>query len=363
MKYRHATLLDDTVYTTDGTEPIDINVDNPISELIIRFQPKTGAEAASDHHFMSCIPKIELVDGSDTLFSLSGKEAHALDWYSHGIVRTNIFWYLANTTQDIAIHIPFGRYLWDPILALVPGKFTNPQLKITRDIDGGGFNNSQITMSVFAQLFDEKAVTPTGFLMSKEIKDYALGASTHGYTDLPLDYPYRKLLLRIQKEGTGPEYCFNNIKISEDVDKKVPLNHTIQEILHGITSTKPPYREWIIATALAAGRYFHITPAYWPGLAASVWSNSISATDIAVYEGDGGRMLLTQDPAVRNMCVLVQGWCPHGVIEIPFGDQEDIDDWYTFENAKSIKLDILAASGMSSSESCQVFLQQHRSYS
>lgn len=362
MNYRLSTVFPEKTYTADATEIMDVKTRDPISELIIRFRPKTGAEAASDAHFMNCISKIELVDGSDRLCSLTGPEAHALDWYTTFLVRTNIMWYLATTEQELALHILFGRYLWDPVLALDPTKFENLQIKVSLDLDGGGFNNSQIIMSIFANLFDKKSITPTGFLMSKEIKDYALGAGTHEYINLPTDHPYRQILLRIQKAGTGVEYCFDELKLSEDQDKVIPFNHGIEELLHAITSNTKPYREWIICTALAAGRYFHITPGYWPGLTASVWSNSISATDLAVYEGDGGRILVTQDPAVRNMMVAVQGWCPHSTIQIPFGMQNDIDDWYDVSDIESLELDLKSASGMSSSETCQVVTQQYRKY-
>lgn len=362
MNYRLATIFAEKTYTADATEIIDLNVIDPISEFIIRFRPKTGTEAASDGHPIKSLSKVELVDGSDVLLSLTGQELQALDWYNHYTVRTNIIWYLATTEQELALHISFGRHLYDPILALDPTKFTNLQLKVTIDLDAGGFNNTQVIMSIFAHLFDEKSITPEGFLMSKEIKDYALGAGTHEYTDLPTDHTFRKLLMRIQKDGTGPEYCFDELKLSEDNDKRIPFNHGIEEILHAITAHSKPYREWLICTALAAGRYFHITPGYWPGLSAQVWSNSISATDIAVYEGDGGRILVTQNPAVRNMMVTVQGWCPHSTIEIPFGIQTDIADWYDVTKIGTLRLDLKSASGMSSSETCQIFIQQLRKY-
>lgn len=362
MNYRLATIFADTTYTADATEIIDIGVVDPISALVIRLRPTTGAEAATDGHPVKCISKVELVDGSDILLSLTGQEIQALDWYNNYIVRTNILWYLATTEQELGLHINFGRWLYDPTLALDPTKFRNLQLKVSIDLDAGGFNNSQVKMSIMAHLFDEKAITPEGFLMNKEIKDYALGAGTHEYTDLPTDYVYRKLLMRIQKEGTGPEYCFDDLKLSEDNDKRIPFNHGIEEILHAITAQSKPYREWIICTALAAGRYFHITPGYWPGLTASVWSNSISATDIAVYEGDGGRMLVTQSPAVRNMMVAVQGWCPHSTIQVPFGVQHEIEDWYDATKVGTLRLDLKSASGMSSSETCQIFIQQLRRY-
>lgn len=362
MNYRFVTLWPEQTYSADKTEIIDIDLSNPISQIIINYKPTTGAEAASDAHFSKCISKIELIDGSDVLLSLSGQEADALDWYSNMKTRPNITWYLATSEQDLSIFINLGRSLWDTELALDPSKFKNLQLKITLDIDGGGFNNSQVKLAVFAHVFDEKVVAPVGFLMSKEIKSYTLASASHEYTDMPIDYPYRKLLLQILAAGKGSEYCFDTIKLSEDVDKRIPINHGIGPILQAIVGQTKPYREKIICSALAAGRYFHITPSYWPNFAASVWSNSISATDIAVYEGDGGRALITQDPAVRNMSVLVEGWCPHGVIELPFGLQDDMDDWYDVSAIKNLKLDILSASAMSSSYTCQIFLQQLRKY-
>lgn len=362
MNYRLATIFADKTYTADTTEIIDIDVTNPISQFVIRFQPKCGAEADSTGHFMKCLSKVEIVDGSDVIFSLSGPEAHSLDWYANGIARPNITWYLVNTTQDYALHISFGRHLWDPLLALDPTRFTNLQLKITLDIDGGGMNNSQIIMGVVAHIFDEKVIEPIGFLMAKEIKSYALGAGTHEYTDLPTDYPYRKLLLRIQKYATGLEYCFDDIKLSEDVDRKVPINHDIHEILHSITGQQKPYREWVIIAGGGTERQFHITPAYWPGMSIAHWEGSAISAHATIWEGDGGRARMFTSAVGGNYTALVEGWCPHGTIEIPFGLQNEIEDWYDVTKIGSLKLDLLSASGMSSSESCQVFLQQIRKY-
>lgn len=362
MNYRLATLKAEETFTSDTTDIIDIDVANPISQIVIRFQPKMGAEANSSGHPMKCLSKIELVDGSDVLFSLSGPEAHALDWYSHLTERPNIMWYLPTTTMDIALHISFGRYLWDQLLAFDPTKFKNPQLKITMDIDGGGMNTSQVTLSVFAHLFDEKAVTPVGFLMSKEIKDYALGAGTHEYTDMPTDFAYRKMLLRIQKYAAGLEYSFDDIKLSEDVDKRIPINHDIHEILHAVTGQQKAYREWIIVAGGGTERQFHITPAYWPGLSIAHWEGSAISTYATIWEGDGGRARLFTSAVGGNYTAMVEGWCPHGVVEIPFGLQNEPDDWYDVTKIGSLKLDLLSNAGMSSSETCQIFLQQLRNY-
>ena len=362
MRYRLATIAAEEIHTADTTKIIDINVKDPISELIIRFQPKNGAEAHPTGHPFRCISKIEIVDGSDVLYSLSGVEAQALDWYNHNIVRPNIMWYLTNLTFDCAIQISFGRHLYDTMLALDPKKFSNPQLKISLDIDAGGMNTSQVITSVFARVFDEKEVSPIGFLMSKEIKNYALGAGTHEYTDLPTDHAYRKILLRSQKYGTGMEHCFDEIKLSEDNDKKIPLNHKIEEILHAITSYTPPYHEWILTNATTAGRYIYNTPGYWPAFSATGWTSAVPSHQASVYEGDGGRAMVYKTTDAQNLQIMCQGWCPHSTIEIPFGNQKDPEDWYDMEKIGSLRMDLKSGSGMSSSETTQIITQQLRKY-
>jgi hypothetical protein len=271
-------------------------------------------------------------------------------------------WYLTGLTFDCALHVSFGRFLFDPVLALDPKKFDNLQLKISLDIDAGGMNTSQVIMSIFARLFDEKEVAPVGFLMNKEIKDYSLGAGTHEYTDMATDYPYRKLLLRIQKYGTGLEHCFGDIKLSEDNDKRIPMNHKIEELLHMITGGTQPYREWLLTNADTDGRYIFNTPAYWPAFSAAAWTPAVPSHQASVYEGDGGRAVVYKETDAQNIQVMCMGWCPHGVIEIPFGMQDVIEDWYSMAKVGDLRLDVKSGSGMTAAESCQVFTQQLRLY-
>lgn len=362
MNYRLATILPVTTVDSDKTEIIDINLIDSISRIAVIHRPSQGDPVAAIAHPAACITKIELVDGSDVLFSLNGHEALAADFYHRKKEPPNIIWQLAGHAQEMVYFLNFGRYLHDPRFALDPKKFTNLQLKITYDEDGADTNGTTSTLAALGYLFDDKAIEAEGFFMHKELKDYALAATTHEYTDLPTDYPYRKLFIRIQKLGTGVEHCFGTIKLSEDNDKKVPLNHSISDVLKTLVAETQPYREWIICEGLAAGIYIFNTPAYWPTFTGTVWSDSISATDIAIYEGDGGRAKVYQNPAVRNVQVHCEGWCPHGVIEIPFGLQDDPDDWYDVTKLGSLILDLTSGGSVDSGDNCQIFLQQLRKY-
>lgn len=362
MNYRLSTLFAQKSYSADATEVIDITLNEPISELIINHQVLNGASASMTNHPINCITKVELVDGSDVLYSLSGPEIDAIDWYELKRVRSP--WKVAlngnYTDQYIGLH--FGRFLWDPQLALIPGKFKNPQLKISLDVDAGGQTPTTNKLEVFAALFDEKAITPMGFLMHKEIKNYAMGAATHEYTDLPTDFPYRKLFIRQKTLGTEPNQVLAHIKLAEEFDKKVILDHDANILANVIMCQSPPYIEHWLYAITTSQLYIMCTPTTRTAGVAAEWAETAAAAvSFSVYDGDGGRLKVIGS-AGRNAQVFVEGWLPHGVWELPLCDPNNIEDFYDVSKIKNLRLDLLSAAGRTSSDTVQVFLQQLRKY-
>lgn len=362
MNYRLSTLHPKQTYTADVTEIIDINVADPISSIIIHLNVDNSSSIAPTAHALECLTKIELLDGSDVLFSLSGKEADALDWYCNFVTRNNWNAYLGGMDTDRILAINFGRYLWDPLLALDPKNFTNLQLKFTLDINAGGIAPVDNEVTIFACLFDQKTVTPQGFLMAKEIKDYTMASATHEYTDLPTDYPIRKLLFRCQYPGHEPNALINTLKLSEDQDKRVVFDHKLNNIIKCVTENSPMYHETILCIAQTAGNYAYITPTARVFGTISTWASAVGAGELAFYDGDGGRIDVTSETADSNVQVDVQGWLPHGVFEIPTGLQNEIDDWWDVTKIGSLRADILSMTAASSDDSLQIFLQQLRNY-
>jgi len=362
MNYRLATILAREAISADTTKVIDLNLADPVSQFCISYE-STGANAGEAvAHAAKCITKIELVDGSDVLYSLSGQEAQAADFYHRQIEPANVPVYLSGMNAEMIFNMNFGRDLYDPLFAFDPRKFTNPQLKITIDLDAGGVDSVTGYLTVLAHIFDGKAVTPEGFLMHKEVNNYAMGSASHEYVDLPRDYPYRKLFIAAQTYGTGPEYLINTIKLSEDNDKKIPFQHTAFELLRFLTGTSRPYREHVIMSGGASGLKFYCTPCYWPRVNVAQWESSNLPYVATGWQGDGGRGYMYLETVGGNYDIQVEGWAPHGAIEIPFGRQNEPADWMTFPDNGSLRLDILSVSGRSSSDTVQVFLQQLRKY-
>ena len=362
MNYRHTTILARKTEGSDVTETIDIDIKDPISQLVITHEATAGSDASATMHPAACITKIEIVDGSDVLYSLSGVEAQGVDWYHNLKEPANQMLYLNGMNSEMVFNLNFGRHLWDPILALDPKRFTNLQLKVSIDVNGGGMAVSTGYLTVLAKCFDEKKISPMGFLQHKEIKSFTLANSSWEYTDLPTDYPIRKLLIRARRDAVGFDYQLANIKLHEDNLKRVILDYTIGEVLRSIVSETPPYREKVIGYGSTGEHYFYITPGYWPSIIASPWEIGTISTVCKAYEGDGQRAISLQTTLVGNIQHHVEGWCPHAMLQIPFGLQDVIEDWFDVAKVGNLKLEIKGAATVGTAQTAQIVLQQLRKY-
>jgi len=359
MKYRFVELLGLTTLANGAITTIDLDMSDPISELILDLRVTHGPGADSTEHNIKCFSKIEIIDGSDVLFSLDGAEMQALDIYHSGIHPRGGWFHYLQMESDAQVAISFGRYLWDEILALDPTKFGNPQLKITFNTALGGRGVTAGKISVLAAMFDEKLISPTGFLMTKEIKQWTSVAAAHVYTDLPLDFPYRKLLLQSRLADYPPHWCFGNIKLATDQDKKVIVNGEFRDLLFSICRENAYISESITGPGVAGALVtLSCTPTMDVKGVVDQWKNDQQGCDIASYESGGGTFQYWSEQSY-NVVGILRGWAPHGTIAIPFGKQDVIEDWEDFSVVGNLKLDI--TDGISDSTT-KVFIQQYRTY-
>jgi len=359
MNYRLYKFLQREQHSLDTTIVHDINMQDPVSSIVIGFEA-LGTQDIMTAHPVACLTKIELVDGSDVLYSLDGYEAEALDWYNNGgKFRSNSPFALTGHSPTRYIGINFGRYLWDPEYAFDPKRFNNPQLRISLDIDGGGAKPTYNYVTGWANLFDEKMPALKGFLMAKEVKEYSIAADTHNYTDLPLDFPYRGLYVRPFVAGTEPNQAISNIKLSEDQDKRIPFDHGAEEILRCIQEDLPPVEEVYYYASGAADRYLYIAPTTRVSATGAHWDAAALARYPVFYNGDGGRLDVNTPGGAGNVQIHVKGYVPHCVYQIPFGIKNDPADWYDVRRLGSLRLDITGASDTAKGF---IFLQQERLY-
>jgi hypothetical protein len=344
--------------STAGTKVIDLNLVDLVSRIVVQFKGtnSTGVPVA---HPAKMVSKIELVDGSDVLFSLSGIEAQAMNFYDEDELPTTALIYVNDVESIATYHINLGRYLWDPNLALDPSRFSNLQLKITHNKALGGGTPDAGQLGVYAYIMEKTDATPTGFLMSKEIQSYSLTSSAHEYISLPTDYAYRKLIIQSLAAGKNPNAQYNKVKLSIDNDAKVLINNIATSDLLKIIPHKR-FTEYLVGTGIgsAEGTYCTAAMSAFAGMAPLASALAASSVFTQAY---GGYLTVLADTTKMFQSVIV-GQCPHGAMQIPMGNQLDMTTFLSMSKVGSLKLDITAGSSVGSSSTCEIVAQQVRVY-
>lgn len=360
MKYRRATLLAATDLDVAGTKTIEINVNQPISRIGMEWKI-TKSISYMNNYAHKDITKIELLDGSDILHSLDGGKNQALCIFDRRVPTMKYGQCIGASSQRTFYGIDFGRYLYDPMLALDPARFNNLQLKISHNQSTSDTGATVNSLEVWADIFDEKVISPIGFLMAKCPKEYTVGASdSYDYTKLPTDHPYRKMLIQGYYSAQEPWLTIKEARLSEDNDKRVPFDLLMEEYYRERQGIDQMVQEQLVTQIEVTERAYYVTPTdYWAG--AIMQMSDTSQTSGVAYCGRGGYLLLNAAGGVEANG-LVHGWLPNHCWQIPFGNEQDIDDWYDVSKIGSLELRLRAGAGSVGTGTGAVILQQLRRY-
>lgn len=358
MNYRWSELLAAETITAAGTKTIDIDLADPITRISVLIKLTNNGNTPTAHP-AAAITKIEIVDGSDVLASLSGYEIQALDFYHTKQNPYSNIIYLDNVMALMQFNLHFGRWLYDQELAFDTKRFKNPQLKISHNLALGGSSPDSMDLRVRADVFDDMKISPIGFLQAKEIYSYSLASSGNEYIDIPTDNIIRKLMIMSRAASKAPYEQYNQIRLTEEQDKKVIAEGYISDFQKVLLSDLPLVQDLIFGAASVAGVDHFITPCFdaYPALNAE-GTNAQIYTEAFV---NGGTKKIYGDVAA-NFNGLYSGRCPHGALAWQMGDEELPDDWWQADKLISARLKITAGSSVEASSTAQVVLQQLRKY-
>jgi hypothetical protein len=342
--------------TTAATKTLDVNLTDIISRIQIRFEPINNGSTPTAHP-AKCVSKIELVDGSDVLMQMSGMEAQALDFYDTKQCREYEMDMRNDMPDQEFFNLNFGRYLWDKMLAFDPKKFNNPQLKITHNLASGGSAPDAAYLSVYADVFDEKVPSPTGWLMAKDYHTFTTEASTYKPITMPKDYVLRKLMIQALVAGSTFTDSIDELRLSENNQKKTPIDIGLYQYIAGLMKKYPMYQELIVCTyAASSANYLYVTPGEYTNMSLGVLG---SATVYKNGAGGGGKETIYSSALSPDARCLVTGQMPHGCLPVEFGDPNDPDDWYDITSISNLELRLHA---VAASATVNTLLQQYRKY-
>jgi len=347
MKVRDVVLQDELAQVVDArTWTFPINLVDPVTEIKVWMYAQnhaTGPNTAGPIPYV--IDEVAVIDGSEVIASLNGPEAVALYAFDHA--RMPMHWedQAGGAEQFWCVPITFGRHLWDPSYVFDPRRFRNPQIRISFNlaavapVGANGYASGSARISVWAKVIEDGA-TPRGYLMAKELKEFASLAAGQDVTYLPTDYNIRKILVRAYKAGGRMDAAITRLKLSQDEDRWIPWDLEASDFLYLM-------RDWFSEVGLDLGKVASdaATLEHYGGARAYVGAvagqtDEIVGLSAALANTVTAYLITHAGAAVTNgkLRLNVRTRTPFDCYCYPFGDQDDPATWLDVSGMGNLRL-------------------------
>lgn len=367
MLYRNVELYFEQTLDNVGTKIIDLRTSDPLSAIRLNFKAVNDATHNKSNFINDIITKIELVDGSDQLLSLSMKEAQALEFRRTGKMPHMRPGESGGGDQEESVLLLFGRYLWDPEIWMDLTKFKNPQLKITTNISAvratgtNSFLTGSIKVTIDLLTIQEGATAATNFMMAKNIYSFTSSDSGDEHIDMPVDYPYVGLLLRAYQEKHDPYHNISKLKLNCDAGKFIPFEKYVKDMYRIEEEDFGAGELRYFIYRKDAEEVFHILtqdPHYAfnpgiPGRIAGCYTSFNGWFKFNLRAHDN-----TPVAAEELTGVIIKGSCLHSTVHLPFGLRGDPATY--FDPTKFGDIDLVLTQDDPSAVS--IVLEQLRTY-
>jgi len=333
-----------------GEHTTDIATREPITNLWLEVRVSNGATNNQGVVVSDVIERIDVIDGSDVIYSFDGYEAMAYTAYYCNCLPNQLITELPGNTQNLNVVIPFGRFVGDPIYAFDPTKFMNPQVRIKwnlaaiRAVGLTGFATNTARLTILANVM-EGGETPLGYLMAKEIYSWVTAAGVE-YIDLPTDYPYKALLMRVHKTDTQMFGVVSALKLHVNQEQFTLFNMRMTDFIRSNSRLEP---------ILSYDHVYHCadgdtvrqileyagTPLF---AAASGGDQTFLWTGLGIGTGLYNTWIAgAPDANDRTVYAKVNGYCPFGCLWYNFGRQNEPGDYFDAPAFRSVRLEATGA--------------------
>lgn len=357
MKTREHVLINAQTLKDSETVTKDLPPGMKIQELRCRYSHTNGATSNTLGKLNAKVTKLEVVDGSDVLHSLSMQEEQALNFYRHGRLP---FQQLNSKAAGVVIEeaiINFGRFRGDREFYLDTSRFKNAQLRLTHAFTvsaTAGIATGTGALTVIARLIEDGAPATRGFIMSKEVKSWTTVASGDEDTKLPLDLPYQSLMVGDLETLIEPDVDLTNLKLIIDSGRFIPYDLSTAIILaeniqrYGYARQELNFLNDTAVTWLSdiygrGGAFMGPMG----GTAKGGASTKIAEQVVA--------FMTTGDTA--SLFINVFGGAPHSFFYLPFGDGVETADYLDVRGVNDI---VLRATQGGAGGAGAVVVNQHR---
>ena len=345
---REVTLLANKNVANSGVEYVDIDVDQPITEITVKFSGTNHSGAVNPNvNPWRNVTRLSLVDGANVLWSLPGPLPAAAHAFTFGKLPFHLIDEGKSQEQQAHFPIRFGLFVGDEQKAFDPKRFTNPQIKVEWNlavpnaVGSGGYLTNYGYLAAYARVM-EGAPRPSHYIMWKDIESITGGGSGYDYVDLPVDHPYRKIMLHAWKTRTTAPSVISTVKLSKNVEAVVYYDMSTWELVRLMADWYKPvhlFREMVVKNDDQRESYM------------GVFGKGIIGTSNGAYvhscdSWDGGslyhRVIITSSGAAQTS--EVYGACnqwgvtPMNCFCLPMGIVDDPSDFLAFLNTDKLRL-------------------------
>lgn len=351
-----------------GVYDTKITLTKSITAFDFIFRAANGASGNRGNRLVQCISKIELVDGGKTLVSVTGQQIQANHFYEYKKPPYGYIVEQANLYQQAGFRLPFGRFFGDKVYAFDPTKFDNPEIKVTfnlaavRAVAATAFATGTLGLTIIAHVFQEEEVAPVGMLTLKQVEGWTSAATGDYKTDLPVDFPYRRLIIRAYKANTLVEDNISNVKLSLEQGDIIPFDIRVDDFYRIMHAQYGPIDYMQQFYAQNGDILLYDVPTenvvLLNGEITDEFANLISpaggSAQLSLYTHAGAAVATR-----RLLWAKIHGLNFHHTIAYDFGNPQDPETWFPADTKKDIDLiNTLSATSVAMS----VVLQQERKY-
>lgn len=351
MYRRKAYLQNGLVLANSGEKLTDVTVRDPITVLWVLMEATNGGTTNKANTLYQCIDAIEIIDGSEVLMSLDGKQALALACYQMKRMPPQVISELPGNPHECALPITFGRFWGDPQYAFDPTKYRNPQVRFkwnlanVNAVGASGFLTDTGRLTLVADVM-EGVGAPRGLMMSKEWYSWTTTLGGVEYIDLPRDFPYRALLIRAEKATSYVDQVISKLKFNCDGGKVIPFELDTLDWLFMLNAMGYRFDYRHVFHQPTAGTCYPILK--YEEDVQLISENNNDAVFMYPNYGYGEAAITVYVAGAAyapsmNIGAHIHGMCPFRFVYYPFGLEEEVGSWFDPTLFGSVRLEATGA--------------------
>ena len=343
MRLRDVYLLNGQSLNDSDTVQVNLAGVGKILYMVIQYSDQNGTTSNTVCRLNGMVSKLQVVDGSRVIQSLSMREAQALNAFNY----KRMPFQLLSEDDDIVITeqaiLDFRRYMGDTQFYLDTSMYQNPQLQMTHALTisaTAGFVTGKGTLTVIARVIDSGAPTRLGVIGAKEVDSFATAASGDHNTDLPVDFPTAAILVQDPVDANTPDNYLSNFKLTVDTDSYIPVNISYADLLRKNLFEFGEFWQRIDAledtsATLLGDLYYRTRGAAEPaGATALAHVTAVAGNQMTVAMTTGGTIPIGAK---------LQGQAPHASVIFPFGDGWSADQIFSPAGVTKFQLKLTQA--------------------